>query len=281
MQKRIISRSKPPAGRLGGQHAEAQAIRNLHKRKSARRADELIRRQQGDEDEDDRRAPGGGGRNLAKELQFFERVKARIRNREAYQDFLKCLNLFAQEVITKQELQGLVHDIIGRSADLVAGFNDFLNRCEVLDFEVDSKAVAGRMGKDMHKFKQMAMQDKYATKPISELDVSTWQRCTPSYVMLPKGYPRFTCGGRRKLGEAIAPLLNDTWVSVTSGSEDYSFKVRRDAGMRDAARNDVRPAKTIAHDALRNACMPTAVGASIHLVPCASHPPPSHPVHPT
>lgn len=56
---------------------------------------------------------------------------------------------------------------------------------------------------------------------ISELDVSTWERCTPSYVALPVNYPRLAATGRDTAGQA---LLNDGWVSVTSGSEDYSFK---------------------------------------------------------
>jgi paired amphipathic helix protein Sin3a len=45
--------------------------------------------------------------NLGKELQFFEKVKNRIRNREAYQELLKCLNIYNQEIINKHELQVL------------------------------------------------------------------------------------------------------------------------------------------------------------------------------
>lgn len=43
----------------------------------------------------------------------------RLRNREQYQDFLKCLNLFAQEIVAKQELQIMVQDILGRYPDLL------------------------------------------------------------------------------------------------------------------------------------------------------------------
>lgn len=59
---------------------------------------------------------------MAKELTFFEKVKAKLRSREGYQDFLKCLNLYAQEVISKQELTSLVHDLIGRFSDLAVSF---------------------------------------------------------------------------------------------------------------------------------------------------------------
>ncbi len=66
------------------------------------------------------------------------------------------------------------------------------------------------------------MAEQYARRPISELDVNHWQRSTPSYVHLPPDYPLLTSSGRTPLARA---LLNDVWVSVTTGSEDYSFKV--------------------------------------------------------
>ena len=68
----------------------------------------------------------------------------------------------------------------------------------------------------------MTNAEKLATRPISELDVSAWPRCSTSYVQLPKDYPSFKCTGRTP---EQASILNDIWVSVTSGSEDYSFKV--------------------------------------------------------
>ena len=58
--------------------------------------------------------------NLAKEMQFFEKVKAKLRNREAYQDLLKTLNMFAQEITRRDEMLSMVHDIIGRMPDLMA-----------------------------------------------------------------------------------------------------------------------------------------------------------------
>ena len=48
------------------------------------------------------------------------------------------------------------------------------------------------------------------------------QRSTTSYVKLPKGYPKLKASAMSPLG---AQVLQDDWVSVTSGSEDYSFKV--------------------------------------------------------
>ncbi|XP_050375013.1 paired amphipathic helix protein Sin3-like 4 isoform X2 [Argentina anserina] len=67
-------------------------------------------------------------------------------------------------------------------------------------------------------------KEKYLSKPINELDLSNCERCTPSYRLLPKNYPIPSASQRTELGSEV---LNDHWVSVTSGSEDYSFKHMR------------------------------------------------------
>ncbi|KAE9613429.1 putative transcription regulator Others family [Lupinus albus] len=67
-------------------------------------------------------------------------------------------------------------------------------------------------------------KDKYLSKSINDLDLSNCDRCTPSYRLLPKDYPIPSVSQRTELG---AEVLNDHWVSVTSGSEDYSFKHMR------------------------------------------------------
>ncbi|XP_014501051.1 paired amphipathic helix protein Sin3-like 4 isoform X2 [Vigna radiata var. radiata] len=67
-------------------------------------------------------------------------------------------------------------------------------------------------------------KDKYLSKPINELDLSNCDQCTPSYRLLPKNYPIPIASQKTELG---AEVLNDHWVSVTSGSEDYSFKHMR------------------------------------------------------
>ena len=43
----------------------------------------------------------------------------RLRSKEGYQEFLKTLNLFAQEIITRSELAMMVQDILSRFPDLV------------------------------------------------------------------------------------------------------------------------------------------------------------------
>ena len=67
-------------------------------------------------------------------------------------------------------------------------------------------------------------QKNNMVKGINELDLTDCVQCTPSYRHLPDDYPIHTSSYRNSLGEKV---LNDHWVSVTSGSEDYSFKHMR------------------------------------------------------
>ncbi|XP_051141397.1 paired amphipathic helix protein Sin3-like 2 isoform X2 [Andrographis paniculata] len=174
----------------------------------------------------------------SQEFAFCEKVKERLRSADDYQAFLKCLHIYSTEIITRKELQSLVADLLGKYPDLMEGFNEFLEHCERID-----GFLAGVMGK-RNSSKALRIDDKekepkrevegakekdrynlkYWGKSIQELDLSNCQRCTPSYRLLPDDYPIFTASQRSDLG---AQVLNDHWVSVTSGSEDYSFKHMR------------------------------------------------------
>ncbi|CAN1311175.1 Paired amphipathic helix protein Sin3-like 4 [Linum perenne] len=208
---------------------------------------------------------------LSQELAFCEKVKEKLRCPDNYQEFLRCLHLYTQEIITRPELQSLVDDLIGRYPDLIVGFNDFLARCEKNDgllAGVVSKTVILSEGnflrpakaEDRHrermrgdgakerdretgerdgldrniaftnkdsgsqKMSLSSSKDKFLWKPVSELDLSNCDSCTPSYRLLPKNYPIPIASQRTRIGGQV---LNDHWVSVTSGSEDYSFKHMR------------------------------------------------------
>eukprot|EP00252_Welwitschia_mirabilis_P014432 TRINITY_DN3170_c0_g1_i1.p1 TRINITY_DN3170_c0_g1~~TRINITY_DN3170_c0_g1_i1.p1 ORF type:complete len:1437 (+),score=406.88 TRINITY_DN3170_c0_g1_i1:264-4574(+) len=253
------------------------------KRRSAKKAGELIRKQtlggEGGDTFAGHQTPNSSldDKNVLKsvcqELHFVERVKARLRNHETYQEFLKCLYIYSEEVINRAELQSLVSDILGKYSDLMDGFNEFLSQCENIgDFvagvfnkngplhrsmktekegekerdcdkekdkderekecerererERPDKSTSVYSAKDNtgHKVSSLPSKDKYMNKPISELDLSNCERCTPSYRLLPKNYPKLIASHRTDLGKSV---LNDVWVSVTSGSEDYSFKHMR------------------------------------------------------
>jgi paired amphipathic helix protein Sin3a len=124
--------------------------------------------------------------SLAKELAFFEKAKKTLKDRDAYNELVKCLNIFNSEVISKMELQTLVWDILGKYPELHAGFSDFLARCEHMDFEfVEGSGKGPKDGKlsqkEMQKMKVMSAREKFLSKPISELDLTACERCGPYF----------------------------------------------------------------------------------------------------
>uniref|UniRef100_A0A7S3QMC6 Histone deacetylase interacting domain-containing protein n=1 Tax=Dunaliella tertiolecta TaxID=3047 RepID=A0A7S3QMC6_DUNTE len=226
MRMGMAGRGRGDKAAGGSMAAGTDHSRLMHKRKAARKAEEGFRRM---DEEDPYAAARRGQLPLTRELQFLERVKARLRSRESYSDFLKCLNLYAQDIISRQELVQLVSDIFGRAPDLVSQFHSFVNNCEVMD--MGELAQAGNLGRpgmppmsnrDMLKAK--LQKDKFMTKPLSEIVASETERITPSYVKIPPGYPRLKSTGRTQIGEEV---LNDQYVNVITGSEDYSFKLMR------------------------------------------------------
>ncbi|WOG93367.1 hypothetical protein DCAR_0312651 [Daucus carota subsp. sativus] len=178
------------------------------------------------------------------EFIFCEKVKERLRNPADYQAFLKCLHIYSTDIITRNELQGLVADLIGKDTALMEGFKEFLELCEGTDgflagvmskkhfwtegfasktLKVEDKEREHRRDVDLFKERDR-VKEKYWGKSIQELDLVNCQRCTPSYRLLPDDYPIPLASQKSELG---AQVLNDHWVSVTSGSEDYSFKHMR------------------------------------------------------
>ncbi|KAG4128480.1 hypothetical protein ERO13_D09G023200v2 [Gossypium hirsutum] len=165
---------------------------------------------------------------------FCEKVKERLCNSDDYQAFLKCLNIYSNGIIKRNDLQNLVTDLLGKYPDLMNEFNQFLERCENTDgllagvINKKSLTVVGHAPKSEEKREIEAAKEKerykYMGKSIQELDLSNCQSCTPSYRLLPDDYPIPIASQRSELG---AQVLNDNWVSVTSGSEDYSFKHMR------------------------------------------------------
>ncbi|CAJ1939998.1 unnamed protein product [Sphenostylis stenocarpa] len=78
---------------------------------------------------------------------YLDKVKEKLRNPEDYQEFLKCLNIYCKEIIARHELQSLeelskytqaptssmlryVGNLLGKYADLMEGFDEFLSQCE-------------------------------------------------------------------------------------------------------------------------------------------------------
>nr|CCA21739.1 paired amphipathic helix protein Sin3 putative [Albugo laibachii Nc14] len=136
------------------------------------------------------------------EWHLFERIKRILPSRENWREFLKCLELYSQEVLDRNEMLSLVKNLFGRHTDLVQEFDRMLCLHGELNYPTEM----------------------WPFIPLAETDLSQCRRATPSYRGLPASYPIPPCSYRSELEESIC---NDLWVSVPTGSEDFSFKNMR------------------------------------------------------
>ncbi|XP_077423344.1 SIN3 transcription regulator family member Aa [Vanacampus margaritifer] len=132
---------------------------------------------------------------------FFEKVRKALRSAEAYDNFLRCLVIFNQEVVSRTELVQLVLPFLGKFPELFTWFKNFLGYREMSHIEAYPK--------------------ERATEGIAmEIDYASCKRLGSSYRALPKSYTQPKCTGRTPLCKEV---LNDTWVSLPSWSEDSTF----------------------------------------------------------
>ncbi|KAG7400367.1 Paired amphipathic helix protein Sin3b [Phytophthora boehmeriae] len=133
---------------------------------------------------------------------IFEKIKKILPSRDNWREFLKCLELYSQEVLDRNEMLSLIRNLFGRHTELVDEFDHLL--C--------SHGV------------QKTPKEIWPFIPLAETDLSQCRRATPSYRGLPASYPIPPCSSRSALDKSVC---NDAWVSVPTGSEDYSFKSMR------------------------------------------------------
>ncbi|CAN0589120.1 unnamed protein product, partial [Ectocarpus sp. 12 AP-2014] len=121
-------------------------------------------------------------------------------------EFLKCLDLFSNEILGRDELLDMVQDLFEAhdGFDLMDEFKDLVYR-------------RGKL--------EPPPRDAMPTLGLSEINFQSAKMCTPSYRELPQDYQVTSCSGRSTTEDAV---LNDTWVSVPVGSEDSgNFKHMR------------------------------------------------------
>jgi len=64
------------------------------------------------------------------EYAFFDKVRKALRSQEVYNNFLRCLVLFNQEVISRGELVQITTPFLGRHPELFKWFKDFVGYSE-------------------------------------------------------------------------------------------------------------------------------------------------------
>uniref|UniRef100_A0A671YN66 Paired amphipathic helix protein Sin3b n=1 Tax=Sparus aurata TaxID=8175 RepID=A0A671YN66_SPAAU len=155
-----------------------------------------------------------GKHGVLREFSFFDKVRRLFKSQEVYENFLRCIALFNQEVVSGAELLQLVTPFLGKFPELYTQFKSFLGDKEL------SHAVSG-------------LSDRYMEGGGGrEVDYASCKRLGSSYRALPKTYQQPKCSGRTALCKELSckkkfmftlSVLNDTWVSFPSWSEDSTF----------------------------------------------------------
>jgi len=149
--------------------------------------------------------------NCKKELGVLELIKF-VLPRASYIQFLRCLNLYSKDIITKSELVYLVEDLFMSNGS--AKYGDAFQRFkeQVLDYnEWEDNQQAVNEKANYYVF-------------VSAMNSLPLPQRTPSYRELPPEVPRPPCSGRFKL---CFDVLNDDLMSVPSGTEDQTYQTAR------------------------------------------------------
>lgn len=136
--------------------------------------------------------------SLLEELGFFDKVKRAIGNKQTYNEFLKILNLYSQDIIDKDTLVERVDSFLGENHfDLLNWFKQFVG------------------------YEEKTQHIEDITFKKHQLELSLCKAYGPSYRQLPKVETYMPCSGR---DEMCWEVLNDEWVGhPTWASEDSGF----------------------------------------------------------
>lgn len=150
-----------------------------------------------------------GKHGTLNEFAFFDKVRKALRSQEAYENFLRCIVVYNNEVISRSELVHLVTPFLGKYNELFKWFKDFIGHKE------SGGAIDGINTKTVTQERERIGGDL-----AMEIDYSSCKKYGASYRALPKNYVQLKCSGRTPLCKEV---LNDTWVSFPSWSEDSTF----------------------------------------------------------
>lgn len=136
------------------------------------------------------------------ELGFFDRARKQISNRSSYNEFLKLINLFTNDLIDKYTLVDRVGAFIGNNVELMKWFKEFMQ------IEDQPEVYEARIRPDP-----------------GRVNLAHCRSLGPSYRHLPKRDQNKTCKGRDGM---CYEVLNDVWAShPTWASEDSGFVAHR------------------------------------------------------
>ncbi|KAI1292628.1 Paired amphipathic helix protein Sin3a [Halotydeus destructor] len=154
------------------------------------------------------------------EFAFFDKVRKALRSTDVYENFLRCLVMYNHEIVSRSELVLLVTPFLTKSPELLKWLKEFLG-CKgegaLYANSVNNNSAADALP---HRVVGIRDRDRTGSEVGMEIDYATCKRYGASYRALPKNYPQPKCSGRTPL---CYEVLNDTWVSFPSWSEDSTF----------------------------------------------------------
>ncbi|XP_075168581.1 SIN3 transcription regulator family member A isoform X2 [Haematobia irritans] len=172
---------------------------------------------------------------------FFDKVRKSLRNPEVYENFLRCLTLYTQEIVSKTDLLTLVTPFLSKFPELFRWFTDFLGppvsqvtgstcgftgHLESIPLQGAARhAVNSSSGPSAHGSLNDRQNSLQNTDHHQEIDLASCKRLGASYCALPQSTIPKKCSGRTALCREV---LNDKWVSFpTWASEDSTFVTSR------------------------------------------------------
>lgn len=152
---------------------------------------------------------------------FFDKLREALRSTEVYENFLRCLTLYNQEIVSKSELLTIINPFLSKFPELHHWFTDF----------VGPNISEGNPMSNLQRNERnlgIGNSNNYNVSGLvehsgPEVDLSSCKRLGASYCALPQQPSREQkkCSGRTSLCREV---LNDTWVSFpTWASEDSTF----------------------------------------------------------
>jgi len=153
------------------------------------------------------------------EYAFFDKVRKALKSSEVYDNFLRCLVLFNQEIVSRPELIQLATPFLNKHPELFAWFKDFVGYREGGAPPPSELLPSGPT--------QPVRPERVGGEAAMEVDYASCKRLGASYCALPKNFVQPKCTGRGQGPSLCKEVLNDTWVSFPSWSEDSQFVTSR------------------------------------------------------
>ncbi|KAM3955612.1 LOW QUALITY PROTEIN: SIN3 transcription regulator family member A [Aphomia sociella] len=184
------------------------------------------------------------------DFNFFDRARKALRSQRVYDNFLRCLLLFTNEIISSSELLCVTSPFLCRHPELQKWLQDFVGLSSPPHTPTNTGLHVGYGGSSsaLLQYGRGALAGGGAGEPAKlryepvgalaaqlrherpqgdaamDIDLSTCKRLGTSYCALPRDAAARRCSGRTALCREV---LNDTWVSFPTWSEDSTFVTSR------------------------------------------------------